>query len=418
MQNLKEQRKIKEEEKENVFPVGPMEAYIQPKSMLLSVKGNPIGGPRQQLRVLNPITNQLRDVPRPLAGNIIKPVICNEMTKPEIKGAVTLMDTDEDADVATSLSDALSPMSIDTPQLTDDIASPPKANGHEQFFEVVEYQKDILKSLQNSETKHIINPLYMGRQKDITHKMRSLLIDWLVDVNEQYEMNTETLYLTVSYIDRFLSLAAVGISNLQLVGIAAMSIASKLEEIYAPDVASFVAITDNTYTKRQMIQMEKIMLNVLNFDLCTSTACAFVNTYSVMSQSSERLTYLTLFLCELTLIDGKTYLHFLPSLISAAALALARHILGMEIWTSQLKEITSYCLDDLRTLILHLCETHKLAKQTSKLSAIKEKYYTSKYQKVASIEAIELTQKELDQLSLASLCIILTPLKESTLKKF
>ncbi|XP_068153302.1 G2/mitotic-specific cyclin-A-like [Drosophila tropicalis] len=408
MQNLKEQRNL-EAEKENVFPIGA-------RPMLASLKANSIGGPRQPLRVLNTITNQIQNVPKPLGGNIVNSVACNEKTKPELTGAVTLMDTDEDDCVPMNLSDAFSPMSIDTSQLSDDLASPPKAKELEQFFEVVEYQKDILNSLKNSETKHIINPLYMSRQKEITHRMRSLLIDWLVDVNEEYKMSTETLYLTVSFIDRFLSLASVTIKNLQLVGIAAMSIASKLEDIYAPDVPSLIAITNNTYTKRQMFKIEKVMLNVLNFDLCTSTACAFVNAYSVMSQSSEKLTYLSLFLCELTLIEGKTYLHFLPSLISAAALALARHILGLEIWTSQLMEITSYCLDDLRTLILHLCETHKLSKNSSKLWAIQNKYSTSKYQKVASIEAIELTEKDLDELSLASLCVFLTPLKNSTLK--
>jgi len=66
----------------------------------------------------------------------------------------------------------------------------------------------------------------MRRQKDISHNMRSILIDWLVEVSEEYKLDTETLYLSVFYLDRFLSLMAVVRSKLQLVGTAAMYIAA------------------------------------------------------------------------------------------------------------------------------------------------------------------------------------------------
>ena len=44
---------------------------------------------------------------------------------------------------------------------------------------------------------------YMGKQSDISHSMRSILVDWLVEVGEEYKLQTETLYLAVSYIDRW-----------------------------------------------------------------------------------------------------------------------------------------------------------------------------------------------------------------------
>ena len=51
---------------------------------------------------------------------------------------------------------------------------------------------------------------------------------------------------------------------MQLVGTAAMFIASKYEEIYPPDVSEFVYITDDTYTKRQVLRMEHLVLKVFN----------------------------------------------------------------------------------------------------------------------------------------------------------
>jgi cyclin A len=56
--------------------------------------------------------------------------------------------------------------------------------------------------------------------------MRAVLIDWLVEVTEEYKMQTETLYLAVNFIDRFLSYMSVVRAKLQLVGTAAMFIAS------------------------------------------------------------------------------------------------------------------------------------------------------------------------------------------------
>ena len=104
---------------------------------------------------------------------------------------------------------------------------------------------------------------YMEKQPDITMNMRQILVDWLVEVSEEYKLQTETLHLAVNYIDRFLSLMSVQRSKLQLVGTAAMFIASKYEEIYPPDVSEFVYITDDTYTKRQVLRMEHLVIKVL-----------------------------------------------------------------------------------------------------------------------------------------------------------
>lgn len=70
-------------------------------------------------------------------------------------------------------------------------------------------------------------PDYMEKvQKDVTPTMRGVLVDWLVEVADEYKLLSETLHLTVSYIDRFLSLKTVNKKRLQLLGVSAMLIAS------------------------------------------------------------------------------------------------------------------------------------------------------------------------------------------------
>lgn len=77
---------------------------------------------------------------------------------------------------------------------------------------------------------------YMASQPDINDKMRSILVDWLIDVHRKFELMPETLYLTINIVDRFLSIKVVPRKELQLVGISSMLIASKYEELWAPEV--------------------------------------------------------------------------------------------------------------------------------------------------------------------------------------
>jgi G2/mitotic-specific cyclin-B, other len=97
--------------------------------------------------------------------------------------------------------------------------------------------------------------------------MRSILIDWLVEVHLKFKLVPESLYLTVNLIDRYLEREQVHRSRLQLVGVTAMLIACKYEEIYPPIVKDFVYITDNAYTKEEILEQERKMLVALDFDI-------------------------------------------------------------------------------------------------------------------------------------------------------
>ena len=103
-------------------------------------------------------------------------------------------------------------------------------------------------------------PGYMKKQSDINHSMRSILVDWLVEVAEEYKLLPQTLYLTINYIDRFLSVMSVLRGKLQLVGTACMLVASKFEEIYPPEVTEFVYITDDTYSAKQVDKINSVKL--------------------------------------------------------------------------------------------------------------------------------------------------------------
>lgn len=119
----------------------------------------------------------------------------------------------------------------------------------------VEYAHEIFDHLLNTEQKMMPASDYMERvQHDINPTMRGILVDWLVEVSEEYKLSAENLYLSTNYVDRFLTVMPVMRGRLQLVGITCMLIASKYEEIFAPQVDDFVYITDNTYSSTEVMQ--------------------------------------------------------------------------------------------------------------------------------------------------------------------
>ncbi|XP_025415048.1 cyclin-A2 [Sipha flava] len=253
------------------------------------------------------------------------------------------------------------------------------------------------------EKSHRPKPGYMRRQPDVTYSMRAILVDWLVEVAQEYKLQNETLYLAVSFIDRFLSLMSVVRAKLQLLGTAAMFVASKYEEIYPPDVSEFVYITDDTYTKKQVLKMEQLILKVLGFDVSNPTTIIFLSHICVHCNVSLKVMYLAMYLGELSLLEADPYLSFVPSMIGCGAVALARLILEYEdIWPKEMSDLTNYCLNDLIPILKHLNQTYKGALHIQQ-NAIRLKYKSTRYHCVSDIEYKDLivpeetTQKEMSE---------------------
>jgi cyclin A len=141
------------------------------------------------------------------------------------------------------------------------------------------FASDICAYLREMEGKPKHRPLpdYIEKvQSDLTPHMRAVLVDWLVEVAEEYKLVSDTLYLTISYVDRFLSVKPINRQKLQLVGVSAMLIASKYEEIGPPKVEDFCYITDNTFTKQEVVSMEADILLALQFELGSPTIKTFL----------------------------------------------------------------------------------------------------------------------------------------------
>jgi G2/mitotic-specific cyclin-B, other len=230
----------------------------------------------------------------------------------------------------------------------------------------------------------------MAHQTDINEKMRAILLDWLEEVHVKFKLMPETLYLTANLIDRFLEKKIVIRSKLQLVGVTAMLIASKYEEIYAPEVRDFVYITDKAYTREQILAMEATMLNTLDFKVSVPTVLVFLNRYLKIAGAGndEKLTRYATFLVERQVQEYRMLQHA-PSKIAASAVNMALRTLrptvrGVSVWNPTLEFHTGYTERDLRPTILDMQEV-MAASVTSSLQAVRKKYSNPKFGEVAGI---------------------------------
>ena len=116
-------------------------------------------------------------------------------------------------------------------------------------------------------------------QKYIKEKMRTILLDWLIDVHSKFKLVDETLFLTINIIDRYLSKQSINKKYFQLLGITAMFIASKYEDIYPPEIKEFIFMTDNAYTPEELIKLESDILDKIEFNMTYPTSLRFLEIF-------------------------------------------------------------------------------------------------------------------------------------------
>ncbi|AEE29336.1 Cyclin-A2-3 [Arabidopsis thaliana] len=258
------------------------------------------------------------------------------------------------------------------------------------------YAPEIHYNLRVSELKRRPLPDFMERiQKDVTQSMRGILVDWLVEVSEEYTLASDTLYLTVYLIDWFLHGNYVQRQQLQLLGITCMLIASKYEEISAPRIEEFCFITDNTYTRDQVLEMENQVLKHFSFQIYTPTPKTFLRRFLRAAQASRlspslEVEFLASYLTELTLIDYH-FLKFLPSVVAASAVFLAKWTMDQSNhpWNPTLEHYTTYKASDLKASV-HALQDLQLNTKGCPLSAIRMKYRQEKYKSVAVLTSPKL----------------------------
>ncbi|XP_073459471.1 G2/mitotic-specific cyclin-B1 [Aquarana catesbeiana] len=247
-----------------------------------------------------------------------------------------------------------------------------------------DYVKDIYCYLRDLEAERAVRPDYLKGQ-EITGNMRAILIDWLVQVHMRFKLLQETMFMAVSILDRFLQVNPVPKKSLQLAGVSAMFIASKYEEIYCPTIGDFSFVTDHTFTKSQIRNMEMQILTILKFDIGKPLPIHFLRRASKIGEVDAALHTLAKYLIELAMVDYEM-VHFPPSQVAAAAFCLSQKVLDGGEWTPTLQHYMSYSESSLIPVMRHLAKNVlKVNGGLTKFMSVRDKYARSQQMRISCL---------------------------------
>ncbi|KAL1972814.1 hypothetical protein VTN31DRAFT_6356 [Thermomyces dupontii] len=252
-----------------------------------------------------------------------------------------------------------------------------------------EYSDEIFEHLRATELKMLPNAHYMDNQAEIQWSMRSVLMDWLVQVHNRFSLLPETLFLCVNCIDRFLSCKIVSLGKLQLVGATAIFIAAKYEEINCPSIQEIVYMVDGGYTVEEILKAERFMLSMLGFELGWPGPMSFLRRISKADDYDDETRTLAKYFLEVTIMDER-FVSSPPSFTAAGAHCLARLMLRKGDWSVAHVYYSNYTysqLYPLMSVMLECCEN-----PMKHHSAIYEKYADRRFKRASLFAEAEISK--------------------------
>uniref|UniRef100_H2YJ38 Uncharacterized protein n=1 Tax=Ciona savignyi TaxID=51511 RepID=H2YJ38_CIOSA len=271
----------------------------------------------------------------------------------------------------------------------------------ENINEAPEYAFTVFEYMRSREQQFPIAENYMTEvQTEITGEIRAILVDWMVEVQENFELNHETLYLAVKLVDSYLQKVKIAKEQLQLVGATSLLIAAKFDERQAPYLDDFLYICDDAYSKQQMIRMERTMLKVIDFDINIPVPYRFLRRYAKCAKSSMEVLTLARYIMELSLQDF-SFVSKSASLMAASALWLALKMKKSNFeWNDTLVYYSTHTEADVIDLAAQL--NRMVASRDSKLKTIFTKYSHSIFYQVAKTDTLTESQIQVEASRISS----------------
>lgn len=227
-------------------------------------------------------------------------------------------------------------------------------------------------------------PNYMVAQRSITEGMRAILVDWLVEVQESFELNHETLYTAVKLTDLYLSKKQIKKEDLQLLGATACLIASKVDERLPPLVDDFLYVCDDAYTREKLLKMERKVLSVVGFDMGYPLSYRFLRRFGRVCKVTMPVLTFARYVLESSLLEYKMNVELSESLLAAATLVLALKVKGIEGWEATLEYYSGVSVKEMQPIVENLLTMLRKPPKEN-LKTVLSKYSHKVFHEVATI---------------------------------
>ncbi len=253
--------------------------------------------------------------------------------------------------------------------------------------EVDDYFDDIFNYFKQEESKFLPKANYMKYQSDINEKMREILFDWLIEVHKKYKLSDNTLYITGNLIDRFTERKPeLKRTKYQLLGVSALFIAGKYNDIYPPESKDYSYITDDAYTKKEVVEMEMEILKELNYTITFPTQYNFLEIYRKLLNMDDKTYHLSFYCIDICFINYNM-IKYKPSFLAAASCLLSFRLLKIYDNWEEFESITGYNINELYDCMVEITELIEKQKYT-KLKGVYKKFSTEKFSEVAKMKLI------------------------------
>uniref|UniRef100_A0A914W1X0 G2/mitotic-specific cyclin-B3 n=1 Tax=Plectus sambesii TaxID=2011161 RepID=A0A914W1X0_9BILA len=248
-----------------------------------------------------------------------------------------------------------------------------KENAHDQFS-VPSYAQDIFRYYKSREAQFKVTD-YLPQQPNVSKHMRAVLADWMVEVQENFELNHETLYQAVKLTDLYLArVPGVSKDELQLIASTAIFISSKFDERQPPLIDDFLYICEDAYDRDQLIAMERTMLKTVGFDIGTPLSYRFLRRYAKTSKADMGTLTLARYVLESSLMFYE-FQGVSDSLLGAAAFLLALRMKKVGDWTPIHQKYSGFSKEQVEPLMWKLNHMLKMrARIYEKLTTVYTKY--------------------------------------------
>ena len=207
-----------------------------------------------------------------------------------------------------------------------------------EYSEIDDYsdeepQNDKYSDMQEIDLKNMSKPMYVSRyadkiflndqllekdllikkgsfeniQKEITPKMRSIVVRWLITLAEEFSFSNDTIFNSIAYLDHYLANKSIEKDSFQLLGAVCLWLAAKCEELTIPAVTDIADLCNKVYTVKDFCNVERDILKYNNYRTNYPTMKTFLRRFQVAVEANKEILEVSSFLCEASLMS-----HIIP----------------------------------------------------------------------------------------------------------
>ncbi|KAF1755407.1 hypothetical protein GCK72_021976 [Caenorhabditis remanei] len=254
---------------------------------------------------------------------------------------------------------------------------------------------------------------YMHKHPEIDVKTRAILVDWMVEIQETFELNHETLYNAVKLTDMFLHNSRnIDKSTIQKLACVTIFIAAKFDERSPPLVDDLIYLSGDRFTREELLAMERNLFSTVGYDLGSPLSYRYLRRLGRVCRIDMKSLTMARYILETSLMVYD-YAFVSQARQAAAAFVLAMRMLDANHeyeWNPVLQKYSGFTGEEIAPLVEHMNHImHFVNAKWTQLASVRQKYSHEVFFHVAKVPFLPDTLRGVDEHTYAPLPVLSYP---------